>query len=245
MLNITEIEKYIDVAVEMFLQLYPDAIVPQIVVCPASRRNIIRNRTLKECGLEYKDDDRETGAEVISGPLDTKIIIYQARVKTEGMVRHCIWHELGHIIFGDEKTFNIDLNKDTPLLSGYGIFNEFIAEYIAYTVNDFKPLSGTFGVNGYLSNALLNDYCDIDQYWLSRYYAIVIGDSTISDEEFYRGKELVPNDIWVETINLMKILFEQTDKDEFWKVDTKYLEEVGEQYEYLFHIVFTRKRGLN
>ncbi len=68
MLNITEIRKYIDVAVEMFLQLYPKTVVPQIVVCPASRRNIIRNRTLKECGLEYKDDDRGTAAEVISGP---------------------------------------------------------------------------------------------------------------------------------------------------------------------------------
>ncbi len=161
------------------------------------------------------------------------------------MVRHCIWHELGHVLFGDEKTFNIDLNIDTPLRSGYAVFNEFIAEYIAFTVNDFKPLSGTFGVNGYLSNAILNSYGDIIPYWLSRYYAIVIGDSTISDEEFYRGKELVPNDIWVEIINLMRILFEQTEKDECWKVNTEYLEKVGEHYDYLFHLVYIHNRGFN
>ncbi len=244
MLNITEIRKYIDVAVGIFLDKYPNVIVPPFVVCPASRRNIVREKVLKDCGLDFKEDDRGTEAEVITGPIATKILVYQSRIKTENMVRHCVWHELGHIVFGDEKQFNIDLEQDTPLRSGYALFNEFIAEYIAYTVNDFNHLSGSYLPNGYLSNVFYNGYCELDLYWLSRYYAIALGDETIDFEKIKDGEKIVPPHTWSYICQIMNMLMDQVEKEEYWVVDIEYLETIGSLYDQLFHVVFLWSKGI-
>ena len=112
MLNITEIKTYINKATERFQKVFTDFEPPKIVVVPASRRQAVRNKVLKECGLDYKEDLYGTDAEVIDGPLDKQIVIYQSMMKSERQICHALWHEYGHIVFGNEKQYSIDLAED-------------------------------------------------------------------------------------------------------------------------------------
>ena len=70
MLNITQIKTYINKAIERFNGVFTDFELPQIVVIPVSRRQAIRNKVLRECGLYYKEDLYDIDAEVIDGLLD-------------------------------------------------------------------------------------------------------------------------------------------------------------------------------
>lgn len=112
MLRITEIKIYGDKAIERFKELFIGFEPPKIVVVSASRRQAVRNKVLRECGLDYKEDLYGTDAEVIDGPLDRQILLYQSMMKSEKQVCHAIWHELGHILFGNEKQYGIDIEKD-------------------------------------------------------------------------------------------------------------------------------------
>lgn len=68
---------------EHFQEVFPDFEPPKIVVISASRREVAREKGLKECGLDYKEDMYGTDAEVINGPLDKQIVLYQSRSKNE------------------------------------------------------------------------------------------------------------------------------------------------------------------
>jgi hypothetical protein len=94
-----------------------------------------------------------TDAEVIVGPCGKQILIYQSMMKTKQQVFHALWHEFGHILFGDEKQYGINFEDDTPMRSGYAVFNEFVAEYIAYTVNDAEPFRNAMRSHIYLQMA--------------------------------------------------------------------------------------------
>lgn len=91
---------------------------------------------LHECGVTHKEDTYGIEAEVISGLYATQIIIYQSMMKSRERVYHAVWHELGHIMFGNYEDFKIDIDLDTPLRSGYAVVNEFMVEYIAFFINN-------------------------------------------------------------------------------------------------------------
>ena len=180
MLKITEIKIYVDKAKKRFTESFIGFESPKIVVVPASKRQAVRCKVLRECGLDYKEDLYGTDAEVIDGPLDRQILLYQSMMKSEKQIYHAIWHELGHILFGNEKQYGIDIENDTPMRSGYAVFNEFIAEYIAHVVSNGEGFE-IYNPNMYLQLAFQEERT-INPYWLSRYMAIIAGDSNVSDE---------------------------------------------------------------
>lgn len=237
MLSITLIKKSIDDAVNVFSNKFTAFNIPVIRVCPASRRKVVRDKILEECGV-YKEDSYGTEAEVISGPLDTQIVVYQSMMKYEHQVYHAVWHELGHIMFGSEKKFGVDLECDTPLRSGYAVVNEFMAEFIAYFVNERKPFPTAQRANIYLQMAFQEGI--VFPYWLSRYYAIIMGDKTISVSDVDEGKNYVSPEVWKYIMLIMNLLLEQVSTEDFWKVDNNYLEKAGYFYDELFHIVYCR-----
>ena len=51
----------------------------------------------------------------------------------------CHWHECGHVVFGNEKQYRINLVLDTPMHSGYTAFNKFIAKYMAQSFGIYNP----------------------------------------------------------------------------------------------------------
>lgn len=237
MLSMTLIKRCIDDAVNIFSNKFTAFNIPTIRVCPASRRKIVRDKILEECGID-KEDSYGTEAEVISGPLNTQIVVYQSMMKYEHQVYHAVWHEIGHIVFGDEKTFGVDLECDTRLRSGYAVVNEFMAEFIAYSVNGRKPFPMAQRANIYLQMAFQEGI--VFPYWLSRYYAIILGDKTISVSDVDEGKNYVSPEVWKYILLIMNMLLEQVSTEEFWKVDNYFLEKAGCFYDELFHIVYSR-----
>ena len=236
MFNITEIKTYINKAVDRFEKVFIGFELPKIVVVPASRRQAVRNKVLSECGLEYKEDLYGTDAEVIDGPLDKQIVIYQSIMKSERQVCHALWHEFGHIVFGDEKQYGIDLAEDTPMRSGYAVFNEFIAEYIAHVVSDGEGF-GIYNPNMYLQ-LVFQEERTINPYWLSRYMAIIAGDSNVSDECVAEGAEYVKPVVWNYLTEMFKMIDEQLRKDNFWKATPTFIEDLGILYDNMFSVVF-------
>ena len=239
MLNMTEIKTYINKAVGRFEKSFTSFEPPKIVVVPASRRQAVRNKVLRECGLGYKEDLYGTDAEVIDGPLDKQIVLYQSMMKSERQVCHALWHEFGHIVFGNEKQYGIDIAEDTPMRSGYAVFNEFIAEYIAYVVSDGEGF-GVYNLNIYLQLAFQEERT-INPYWLSRYMAIIVGDSKVSDECVTEGAEYVKPIAWNYLTEMFRMIDKQLKKDNFWKTTPTFIEELGSLYDDMFSAVF---RGL-
>lgn len=239
MLNITEIKTYINKAIERFRKVFTDFEPPKIVVVSVSRRHAVRNRVLRECGLDYKEDLYGTDAEVIDGPLDKQIVIYQSMMKSERQVCHALWHEFGHIVFGNEKQYGINLAEDTPMRSGYAVFNEFIAEYIAHVVSDREGF-GVYNPNTYLQLAF-QETGTVNPYWLSRYMAIIVGDSKVSDECVAEGAEYVKPVVWNYLTEMFRMIDKQLKKDDFWKAVPSFIEDLGALYDDMFSVVF---RGL-
>lgn len=234
--SIAEIKTYINKANELFEKVFIGFKPPKIVVVPASRRQAVRNKVLSECGLEYKEDLYGTDAEVIDGPLDKQIVIYQSMMKSERQVCHALWHEFGHIVFGNEKQYGIDLAEDTPMRSGYAVFNEFIAEYIAHVASDGGGFGG-YNPNMYLQLAFQEERT-INPYWLSRYMAIISGDSNVSDECVSAGAEYVKPVVWNYLTEMFKMIDEQLRKDNFWKATPTFIEDFGILYDNMFSVVF-------
>lgn len=240
MLTITVIKKYIEEAVEQFKEYCPAIELPPIVVCPAANRERARAKILNDCGLAYKEDSLSMLGEVISGDKATKIVLYQAKMKTQAIVNHCVWHELGHILCGDWRRFGLtkdDLDKATIPAYGYGLFNEFVAEYIAYEVNYFQPLAGNYFPNGYLHQAFYAS-SSLIQYQLAMYYAVLLGDSVFPEEEIYKGEQLISQSAWKIVCQIKNLLYNLTEKEEFWNVDINFLTQLGYLCDMLLRVDF-------
>lgn len=236
MLKITEIKIYVDKAKKRFTESFIGFESPKIVVVPASKRQAVRCKVLRECGLDYKEDLYGTDAEVIDGPLDKQIVIYQSMMKSERQICHALWHEYGHIVFGNEKQYSIDLAEDTPMRSGYAVFNEFMAEYIAHFVSDREGF-GVYNPNMYLQLAFQEEGT-INPYWLSRYMAIIVGDSNVSDECVAEGAEYVNPIVWNYLTEIFRMIDKQLKKDDFWKTTPSFIEDLGILYDNMFSVVF-------
>lgn len=237
MLNITEIKKYIASAIDDFKHEFADFEVPNVVVVPSSRRQAVRNRVLQECGVKYKEDLYGTDAEVIRGPLGMQVLVYQSMMKSERQVCHALWHEFGHILFGDEKQYGIDLNIDTPIRSGYAVLNELIAEYIAHFMTGGEGF-GIYNPNMYLQMAF-QEQDTIIPYWLSRYMAIVMGDKNVRPEFIQAVSTYVLPEVWTCIDEMFKMLHMQFKKDEFWKVSSEFIEKFGQLFDNMFHYVYS------
>jgi len=236
MLTITEIKTYIANAIEIFNEYFEGFEAPKIVVVSASRRQAVRNKVLQECGVPYKEDMYGTDGEVIDGPLGRQILLYQSMMKSERQVYHALWHEFGHILFGNEKQYCIDFSIDTPMRSGYAVLNELMAEYIAHYVSGGEGF-GIYNPNMYLQMAF-QEQGTINPYWLSRYIAIILGDNTVRDEFVQAGAGYVPPEVWIYIVKMFKKLNTQLKKDEFWKASPKFIEDFGKLFDEMFHLVY-------
>lgn len=240
MLTITNIKRYIEEAIEQFKEYSPTIEFPPIVVCPSANRANARAKILSDCGLDYKEDSLSMLGEVISGSKATKIVLYQAIMRTQAIVNHCVWHELGHILFGNWSRFGLtkeDMDRATIPAYGYGLLNEFMAEYIAYEVNNYQPLAGNYFPNGYLYQAFYESD-DLIQYKLSMYYAILLGDSVFPEEEIEKGAEIISPSAWRIVCQIRNLLYNLTKADEFWNVDINFLTQLGYLCDMLLRVDF-------
>ena len=153
MLKISEIKEYITEAAGIFKGIYPMAEVPEFIVCSPKRAKSIREQTVRECGAVNKKYRDDLAAEVIWGPMGTKILVYQDAIYNQKRVYAVIWRELGHVLFGRNTKYGIKIEENSSVFLGYNLLSEFMAEYIAYTVNGFKPLGYNEDINDRLIQA--------------------------------------------------------------------------------------------
>lgn len=76
-----------------------------------------------------------------------------------------------------------------PCDSGYAVANEFMAEYIAYTVNEMETFRHAESSHLYLQMAF--QHHTVYPYWLSRYLAIVMDDKHITEKEISSHQQYV------------------------------------------------------
>ena len=140
------------------------------------------------------------------------------------------------ILFGNEKQYGIDIENDTPMRSGYAVFNEFIAEYIAHVVSNGEGFE-IYNPNMYLQLAFQEERT-INPYWLSRYMAIIAGDSNVSDECVAAGADYVKPVVWNYVTEMFRMVDKQLKKDNFWKAESAFIENLGTLYDNMFSVVF-------
>ena len=121
--------------------------------------------------------------------------------------------------------------------SGYAVFNEFIAEYIAYTVNNAEPFPNAHRSYIYFQMAFQEKYT-INTYWLSRYCAVVLGDATVSEDEFALSQSFVSLSVWKLVNQLLDELATQVRRPNFWIAEARFIEAVGRIFDGMFHEVF-------
>ena len=96
---------------------------------------------------------------------------------------------------------------------------------------------GIYNPNMYLQLAFQEERT-INPYWLSRYMAIIAGDSNVSDECVAEGAEYVKPVVWNYLTEMFKMIDEQLRKDNFWKATPTFIEDFGILYDNMFSVVF-------
>lgn len=242
MLKISEIKECLAPAVEMFKTVYPMVEVPEIMACSPERAEKVREQAVQECGAVNEKYNDSLAAEVIWGPMGTKILFYQSKAIDKDDVYHNVWHELGHVMFGRNTKYGIEIEENSPIFLGYNLLSEFMAEYIAYTVNEFKPLWYNEDINDRLIRALYDGKKIIQPYSLSMYLAMAMGNHDITKDELSQGGSYTSEDVWESILCIRRVISKQVAKENFWEPDIAFIEEIGDLYMELMYTLIWEKR---
>ncbi len=154
MITKKQILEWVDSAVEVFKQFIPDVgLVPEIHI--STDRIILKTRA--ELVERLKSHQKNTAdeytsiMEMIHGELGDAILISQTKLQdleSNNLAFHyfCLffWHEMGHFYaIKNEKTnmhrfFDQELNSENAKQEGYWFWAEFIAQSIAYWVDELN-----------------------------------------------------------------------------------------------------------
>ena len=154
---------------------------------------------------------------------------------------HTIYHEFGHVIsieaYRDlllEVFQDIDSDRDTLLRSGNALWSEFIAEAIAYIVEDdeysFDFKHAMLLMEHWMDKALRQG--EFDPYWLAFYCASYIKSPALAQylsrhEGEAIGAQDFDDDLLQLIANALGILKRQLKRNNYWKIDRKTLCTVG------------------
>lgn len=227
MLKVSEINEKIPAAVELFLDKFPNAEIPEIIVCTAPRKQAVTKKAYDECGLDYNDyqDNKNAAGEAIVGPLGKRVILYQYNIDSSNEMCFVLWHELGHIMLGSETQYGVFSKENTDMRSGFGLFSEFVAEYIAFTVAERTGL-GIINADNLLERAF-SQKRTVKSYWLSHYIAAIMGYDHLKSGFLPLNIPGINYENWCSIVEIKNMLEEQVKKEEFWKPSLQYIEELG------------------
>lgn len=206
-----------------------------------------RIAVFESCGAPVRVYEPSEGEAVI-GKTKSKIIIYSFNIKRVNRFRYVLWHELGHVYsyevnraLFEEAEKDVASNNDTLLGSGLSVWSEYIAESIAYIVENRKPDKYPWAaiqkLQGYLDEAVNTGSLKV--YPLAFFYAMAISDPTICLwSETHKGQ--VPgfnncDDTVIPLVgNLLNVLGRQLQKDDFVRITPAKLKEVGKHVDILW-----------
>ena len=212
---------------------------PQLI--PVTRRTAVKekNRVIREIGAKNKpvsspSDFNYMLAKAIIGmdgdhTSDQAAILFSTDMHPVETPQEILLHELAHVFAltheADGAWFADSLDEENiPLFSGYLIWKEFIADYIALwcvkpPVHDLKRMELKKRDKLRL---LRNDSTSHD--FLANYLAFCC----CSYEVQYGTLEGVD----LPFVGVIRVLARQVRKEEYWKIEPEFLEEIGNQFLY-------------
>ncbi len=283
-MTIKEIKNLLPIAIARFKERIPQSAtwIDKVVIKVASRSTA--ERLFQSTIAEYNEYDKpfitQTKGEVFIGKNGYAIIIYQYRIKNENDLMRVVWHELGHIC---SNIANKELEreghrgareyKDTPLVSGYAVWSEFIAEVIANYVANEQPTPNI----AYWSLCERLEYqmamAFDDGYWipaeLGHYYANLLTDIDTNMMVNYYGQQNLQPPIGLDRFcdgiadaikNISRALDEHlydngyygtnefysapSEQGVFWKISRGELENIGTLFDELYELCRNERLGI-
>lgn len=217
-------------------------LIEQTPVHLISKRNLTerRNKIADELGADEKTKVADTTAEAIVGERGYAVLLYYEHIR-DNELEHTIYHEFGHILsihanpkLHEEVRLDISMDYDTVLRSGSSVWSEFIAEAIAYIVEDGEPNGDIFAINWRLEHlmdeAVNSGY--LEPYPLAIYLATMFENPTVDLYlQSHPGAGLGLNNCEDEVVplleNILMVLSEQLKKDDYYRIERETLEQLG------------------
>lgn len=264
-MNKSDLTVLVPDAKRFFIKAFPDSEKlindTEVVILIDKNRAAKRIAVFESCGVQVRPDGRNEGEAVI-GKTKSVVIIYSSAIRSPDRFYHVVWHELGHIYssFVNQKLFrdaenDLTNDLDTPLRSGMSVWSEFIAEVIAYTVEDGEPEKDFWPIfkklESLMDEAVNSGYLNV--YSLAFFCAMAVKDPSVvawSD----CNKNQVPgfnhcDDTVIPLVgDLINTLGRQSLKKNFVRISRAKLEEVGKHIDILWdycEIVGTVRYGMN
>lgn len=213
----------------------------EIAIILNANREKKRLEVFERCKARIKEDGPNEGEAVI-GENGRAVIIYATVIKSKRRFKRVLWHELGHIYsqalskeLFDEAEKDMLQDNDTLIRNGMCIWSEFIAEIIAYIVEDLPP-----HVSAWQSVSIMQNLMDeavntgnLSPYPLAFFNAMLYEDPTIVAWREYNdyvvpGLNNCDDDILPLLKRLTDLLGNQLQEDEFICISRETLQQIGE-----------------
>ena len=201
-----------------------------------------RNELAASIGADRKTDLEDAAADVLVGKEKYIIAMYYQGIPDEELFYRFLCHEIGHVIsidssrdLFDEANADRDNDRDTLIRNGMALWSEFIAEVIAYTLDEKPPQSITWPVTDkmqeLLDEAIGGDH--FDPYPFAFYAAMFFMDPTVKAyHSMYPnaaiGMDKYDDDAMLAYTQALKALDIQLCNDDYWSITRESLERIGE-----------------
>lgn len=216
-----------------------------------------RNELAASIGADIKFDLEDAVADVLVGNDKYIIAVYYQKIPDADLLYHFLCHEFGHVIsihlsrvLFDESNADRDNKRDTLIRNGMALWSEFIAEILAYVLDERPPLPVTWPatkrMQELLDEAIGGDY--FAPYPFAFYAAMFFMDPTV---EVYHsrypnaaiGMNKYDDDAMSAYTKALKSLDIQLCNNDYWIITRESLERIGEGVNALWDYCLDRSAG--
>ena len=200
-----------------------------------------RNELAASIDADRKTALEDAAADVLVGKEKYIIAMYYQRIPDEELFYRFLCHEIGHVIsidpareLFDEADADRDNDRDTLIRNGMALWSEFIAEVIAYTLDEKPPQPITWPVTDKLQE-LLDEAIGRDHfapYPFAFYAAMFFMDPTVEAYHSMYPNAAIGMDKYDDAMpaytQALKALDIQLCNDDYWSITRESLERIGE-----------------
>ena len=213
-----------------------------------------RNEIAEELGAPIKESFEDTAGETIIGNGAFAIVMLYDCIRDYDFT-HFLLHEFGHVIscYANASLFakvqaDCDNDRDTPLTSASCLWSEFIAEVIAYRIEDAPPKQFVFDEADKMERLADEALCGkiFQSYPFAHFCAMFFADPSVQDYLYDHqcaaiGMNHLDDDVMPLVKTAMDTLFNQIDKDVYWIIDEPDMRTIGECVDDLWEYCSNRR----
>ena len=244
-MTIHELQSLVPLAKAQFIETYQDSATliqdTDVHILAKKDRTAKRQQIVDYCKARLTEDMPNEGESVI-GKEHNAVILHAHTFKNADRFKHVLWHELGHVYsmslskeLFDEIEADMLADHDTLIRNGMAVWSEFVAETIAYIVEDADPMPYPYqqiDIMVCLMDEAVNSG-NLQPYPLALFMAMAFEDPTIlawsaANDNAVPGVDHCDDDVIPLLKNLTNSLGRQWEKDDYLRIDRQHLEEIGE-----------------